>query len=67
MNQFARYGALFVAAGLFIGGALEQSNTGAGTIFITAGLISFGCWMTLEIHYLLSDPKHHHPKEEDNE
>lgn len=65
--QWSRYGALFVAAGLFIAGAVENTDTGVGAIFITAGLISFGCWMTLEIAFLLRNPKHHHPDEQRDE
>ena len=64
-HQFARYGSLAVAAGLFIGGALEQGDNNVGAVLVTAGLIMLGAWLALEIHYLLNDPKHHHP--DDNE
>lgn len=66
-HQWARYGSLFVAAALFIGGAIKQEQSGAGAVFITAGLISFGAWLTLEIHFLMSDPTHHHPDKKDDQ
>ena len=50
-SKFARHVTLFVAAAALIGSGFETSGPEQQTL-ITAGLISFGCWLALEIRYL---------------
>ena len=58
-NTLARYGSLAVAAGLLIAGAFSTSTPEGATLFFTAGLIAFGCWLTLEVHFLLGGNSQH--------
>ena len=52
-EHLTRYGSLFVAALLFIAGAMKYHNDVTGTAFLTAGLVMLGCWVTLEVMYTL--------------
>jgi hypothetical protein len=60
-NALARYGSLLVTAGLLIGGAFElPPDDGQGAVvLLVAGLISFGMWLTLEVHFLLHGRTQH--------
>ena len=47
-KDFARYGSLLAAALLFSAGAAKQPDD-TGAVFMAAGLVSFGCWIVLEV------------------
>ena len=60
-SGLARYGSLLVTAGLLLGGAFElppEEGEGA-VVLLVAGLISFGTWLTLEVHFLLHGRTQH--------
>lgn len=59
-SGLARYGSLLVTAGLLLGGAFELPPEGEGAVvLLVAGLISFGMWLTLEVHFLLHGRTQH--------
>lgn len=60
-SGLARYGSLLVTAGLLFAGAFElpPEDSPGGIVLIVAGLISFGMWLTLEVHFLLRDGTQH--------
>lgn len=60
-SGLARYGSLLVTAGLLLGGAFElPPDDGQGAVvLLVAGLISFGMWLTLEVHFLLQGNTQH--------
>ena len=65
-SGLARYGPLAVAAGMLGTGAIELSNDGnplAGTMLASAGLITFGSWLAVDLYH--SFHHHHHEHDED--
>lgn len=66
-NGVARYGSLAVASALFIAAWVENPESTVGAGAAAAGLIAFGTWLTLEVHFLLGERTQHTDQKEDTD